>query len=108
MTPNELAARLAQMDWSGCSLQHQLAVAAAVTTLRTEAGLCERRVPVTCGAVQRDAFGWACGRCGSWRDDEVRPCSRVDCNVIDLSEVFRREQTAHGGETQKLDVDSPY
>lgn len=33
MTPQELAARLSQLDWSGCSLQHQLAVAAAVETL---------------------------------------------------------------------------
>jgi hypothetical protein len=33
MTPLELASRLAAMDWSGCSLQHRLAVACAVETL---------------------------------------------------------------------------
>lgn len=34
MTPTELADRLAAMDWSGTSLQHQLAVTCAVATLR--------------------------------------------------------------------------
>ena len=33
MTPTELANRLAAMDWSACSLQHQLAVRAAVLFL---------------------------------------------------------------------------
>lgn len=33
MTPRALAQRLAALDWSGTSLQHQLAVACAVATL---------------------------------------------------------------------------
>jgi hypothetical protein len=33
MTPAELARRIAAMDWSACSLQHQLAVTCAVSTL---------------------------------------------------------------------------
>jgi hypothetical protein len=31
--PSELAQRIAAMDWSGCDLQHQLAVVAACETL---------------------------------------------------------------------------
>jgi hypothetical protein len=34
MTPSALADRIAALDWSGVSLQHQLAVTAAVETLR--------------------------------------------------------------------------
>lgn len=34
MTDDELADRIAALDWSGTSLQHQLAMAAAVETLR--------------------------------------------------------------------------
>jgi hypothetical protein len=34
MTPRELASRIAALDWSGTSLQHQLAVTAAVETIR--------------------------------------------------------------------------
>lgn len=33
MTPADLAARLSALDWTQCSLQHQLAIAAAVETL---------------------------------------------------------------------------
>lgn len=40
MTPTELATRLATLDWSGCSLQHQLAINAAVVVLDPS-----RRVP---------------------------------------------------------------
>lgn len=35
MTPADLAQRIAALDWSGMSLQHQLAVTAAVETLKT-------------------------------------------------------------------------
>lgn len=34
MSPGELASRIAALDWSGASLQHQLAVCAAVETLK--------------------------------------------------------------------------
>ena len=34
MTPAELADRIESLDWSGTSLQHQLAMSAAVVTLR--------------------------------------------------------------------------
>lgn len=34
MQPSELADHIAALDWSGTSLQHQLAMAAAVETLR--------------------------------------------------------------------------
>lgn len=34
MTPSALADRIAALDWSACSLQHQLAVTAACETLR--------------------------------------------------------------------------
>ncbi len=34
MSPADLAQRIAALDWSGVSLQHQLAVTAAVETLR--------------------------------------------------------------------------
>lgn len=34
MTPTTLADRIAALDWSGCSLQHQLAVSAAVLALK--------------------------------------------------------------------------
>jgi hypothetical protein len=33
VTPTDLAARLAALDWSGVGLEHQLAVSAAVETL---------------------------------------------------------------------------
>lgn len=37
MNPADLAQRIAALDWSGTSLQHQLAVTAAVETLRRAA-----------------------------------------------------------------------
>jgi ribosomal protein S27AE len=76
MTPSRLADRIAALDWSGTSLQHQLAVTAAVETLRKQ---------------ERDAREVpACGRCSGtgWLepiDDKPdgsyitsRPCPRCD------------------------------
>jgi hypothetical protein len=39
MQPSELAQRLAALDWSNTSLQHQLAVACAVETLAAGASM---------------------------------------------------------------------
>lgn len=46
MTPAALADRIAALDWSGVSLQHRLAVVAAVETLRKV-----ERVPTVANAV---------------------------------------------------------
>jgi hypothetical protein len=67
VTPPELAQRLAALDWSACSLQHQLAVSVAILVLE---------------ASQAAALP-----------------DPLPSNVIDLSEIFRREA--------KLVVDSP-
>jgi hypothetical protein len=59
MTHAELAARLAALDWSGVGLSHQLAVAAAVETLRGERAPCDY-----CGDGKRTGLpGNACENC---------------------------------------------
>lgn len=67
MTNAELARRLSALDWSNTSLQHQLAISAAVDTL--------------------SGTPLPAHHCGAAR--------HVD-NVIDLTEVFQRERTQRG------------
>lgn len=56
MTPTDLAQRIVALDWSATSLQHQLVIGAAVTTLR---GL-PSQVCGCCGDQWRD--GMSCGQ----------------------------------------------
>ncbi len=75
MTNAELAARLQALDWSATSLQHQLAISAAVLAL----GDVSRRATFVMPSTLD-------------KDDARRFLPvRLPDNVIDLREVFRRE-----------------
>lgn len=74
MTNAELARRLSQLDWSSTSLQHQLAISAAVETLSVS-------YPYQPGDPRFD--GADAFECYQTRD--------LPDNVIDLREIFRRE-----------------
>lgn len=50
MSPADLAQRIAALDWSGTSLQHQLAVSAAILTLSHPSGNFVTALEVTFGA----------------------------------------------------------
>jgi hypothetical protein len=84
VTNSELATRLSSLDWTQCSLQHQLAVAAAISSLQGAAPLAAS-APITCGAFAHGDV-WDCARCGSWNIGEVRPCNRTPVKALPVYE----------------------
>jgi hypothetical protein len=92
MTPADLSRRLLALDWSGVGLEHQLAVSAAVASLSQGAASLVVNYPHQPGSPWFDGSE-------AWECYQTQPAS----NVIDMSEVFRREQTrrtcTHGSVT---------
>lgn len=79
MNNAELAARLAALDWSATSLQHQIAISAAVATLSGK----PLPVPYPYQPGDPRFDGADAFECYQTRD--------LPDNVIDLREIFRRE-----------------
>jgi hypothetical protein len=102
MTPTELAVRLSAMDWSSTSLQHQLAISAAVTTLSG------KDMPVSYPYQPGDprfdgADAFECHQ--TFPLQQANHCDTRCDNVIDLSEAFLRERASRGRTVRLLHLD---